>query len=640
MIALASQASAQLAQGFPGLCGLLFVMVAFCLTGALLSRDRSPLLMVIRGWALATVLAMLLPFVGFRSLTVVLAIIVLAAIAGAFAVVRSPIDTRGLWPAIVVGLPLILLSTMVPSTYWDSYTHWLPNASYLFETDQLISAPLPQGFYSRHPTYPPALALPVYFASRLTGHFASGAAQALGSVLVVLAIPRFMIALSATEGPLSDTFRRRSWTSALLVLGCLILLNPAIHNFGFAFTEQGLHYWSVLADSVLAIVLLVAIHLLAEQLTLRSIPPSAGLEHRRVELSSLASVGIVITALKLDGAAPVFAVLASAGLLTVVSSPAWHRALGAFGSLAAGVVVTAALWHFYGERFLPIWDQLGIHRGGFRLDLVPELLSSAWSVVKTFWLVYALSLVAVAAGVYRLLAGRTLALRPLDFALAVSGLALVGHILIILTAYVGAGFEDWEIAGAHSWQRYVSQVALGTCALALMAGLSRIPWPRRAFNAPQGLRVGICCGVVAIAYAPTAISAAGALHFYALQRLESRTLALAAVAYLPAHARAAVMGDEWSRIFLGYSAWVDVDAARRPWVTEFYEVASREDLPKARARLARWLRDESIDCILILDGADLAASVDLPAVPDLVRCSPDGDWRALELGRRNIHRLM
>jgi hypothetical protein len=110
--------------------------------------------------------------------------------------------------------------------------------------------------------------------------------------------------------------------------------------------------------------------------------------------------------------------------------------------------------------------------------------------------------------------------------------------------------------------------------------------------------------------------------------------------YLPPHARIAVMGHEWSRIFILYSAWADVDATRRPWVTEYYEVAYRADIPRARARLARWLQNESIDCILILDGADFAASADMPPAPDLVRCAPDKDWRVLELGRRDIHRLL
>ncbi len=569
-----------------------------------------------------------------------LGIMGLAAIAGSFTLVRSPIDTRGLGAALLVGIPLTLLSTMVPSTYWDSYTHWLPNASYLFETDQLISDPLPQGFYSRHPAYPPALALPVYFASRVTGHFASGAAQALGSVLLVLAIPRFMIALSATTGSLQGTFRQRRWPSALLVLSCLVLVNPVVHNFGFSFTEQGLHYWSFLADSVLAIVLLVLIHLLAEELTPRSQHLSETLKPRRVEFASLIAFGVVTTALKLGAGATVFAVLGGAGLIAVASSRDWHRALRVLGSVAAGMALAAVLWHFYCERFLPIQDHIGIRRTGWRLDLVPELLRSTWSVVTAFWFVYALSVVAIAAGVYRLLSGRTSALQPLYFALAVSGIALIGHILVMLIAYAGAGFEDWEIAGAHSWQRYISHVAFSTCALTMMAGLSAAPWPSRLSNAPRGLRICVCCALVAIACAPTAMSAAGALDYYSMQRLESQKLSLASMTYLPPHARVAVMGDEWSRILFLYSAWADVDATRRPWVTEYYEVAYRADIPRARARLARWLQNESIDCILILDAADFAASADLPPVPDLVRCAPDKDWRVLELGRRDIHRLL
>jgi hypothetical protein len=640
-ISLSSQATEQLVQGLPGLCGMVLAMILFCLSGALLSRDRSPLLMVIRGWALATVLAISLPLIGFQSLTAVLSILVFAAIGGSFALVRIPIDARGLGPALLLGLPLVLLSTIVPSTYWDSYTQWLPNASYLFQMDQLIAAPLPDGFYSRHPTYPPGLALPVYFASRITGHFASGAAHAFGSLLLVLAVPRFMIVLGEAKGPLQATVVNRPWTCALLVLSCLVLVNPAVHNFDFAFTQQGLHYWSFLADSVLAIIVLVLIQLLAEELTPESVRPTPTRDRRRVEVSSLIALGIVASALKLEAGITVFAVLGAAGLIAVTSSADWHRMWRTFGSVATGVILAAVLWRFYCVRFLPIGDQFGIHRYGWRFDLVPALLSSAWSVVIDFWLVYALSAIAILAALYRLLVfRRTSAIQPLQFALAVSGMTLLGHILVTVIAYVTTGFADWEISGAHSWQRYISHVAFSTCALTLMAGLCAVPWPWRLFNLSRELRIVLGVGVAVFAYTPMAMSAVGELRYYSAQRQEIRQLSLNSITHLPPHTRVAVMGDEWSRIFFLYSAWADVDATRRPWMTEFFEVANFSGLPKARARLERWLHNESIECVLILDAVDFTASANLPPAPDLVRCAPDGEWRVIELGRRNVHRLM
>src|SRR4051812_6604317 len=120
LVEMFSQIQTQLNQGVPGLFALIAVFLLFALAGAAVSRDRTPILMTVRGWAIAAALAIALPLVGVESLAVPIVPVGLLAVLGIFALVRKGIERYALLASVVLGAPLVLLGCTVPSTFMDT----------------------------------------------------------------------------------------------------------------------------------------------------------------------------------------------------------------------------------------------------------------------------------------------------------------------------------------------------------------------------------------------------------------------------------------------------------------------------------------------------------------------------------------
>ena len=639
LVDVLSHGTENLLGNLPGMMGLVGAVGIFALAGAVLSRDRMPMLMALRGWALATMLAMTLPQIGIRSLTVVLVIMGGMATAGIWSLRGHPIETRGLVPSLVLGVPLFVLSAVVPSIYWDSYLHWLPNAQYLVQTDQLISAPLPHAFYSMHPTYPPALAIPVYVASRITGQFAIGAAQTISSVFLVLTVQQFVVAFQQ-NGRQQTVRANRTWATALISLMAICLANPANHNFSYRPAVQGLHYWSALPDHILAVVILSMLLVVAMHLS--PVDGTDGSEPVRhpIQVSTLLSFGIIIASLKQSGWVLVFVVVIATAIVVGAAGLSRRRGIATLACLVAASTVASTVWQFYLARFLPIGDQFAIgNPQDWRFDLLPALLNACWAVVQEHQMFYLLVLAAIALGGYALVGKQQRPMTTIATLIAISGIAFIGHTATLIMAYLGTGFEDWEVRTASSWQRYVSQMGFSSCAavlLLLFLRVSRIMRPVANSITRSYLLIAV---TAALAYLPVTASAIGTLHYYDRYRDESRRLAIAALKEIPAQSRLAVMGEHWSTNFLLYSAWADIPAASRPWLTAFHRVRTYDEVPEAVNLISQWMSDPSIDCILVLDLADFAPVIGLPAAPDHVRCRVDAQWKVLELGRQTVDKL-
>jgi len=623
----------------PGIVGLVAAVGIFALAGAVLSKDRTPILMTLRGWAFATMLAMTLPLIGIRSLTVMLVFMGGMAATGIWRLRGRPIETRGLIQSLVLGAPLIVLSAAAPSIFWDSYAHWLPNAQYLVQANQLISAPLPPAFYSMHPTYPPALAVPIYVASRLTGQFAIGAAETLSSVILVLTVQQFVVAVQQ-DGRQQVVGANRTWATTLVALMALCLANPAVHNFSYWPANQGLHYWSAISDPIMAVVILSMLLVVATHLSPADTTHGNVAVRHPIQMSTLLSFGILITALKQGGWVLVSVVVIASAIVVGVAGLSRKRSMATLACLVAGSAAASAVWQLYLTRFLPITDQFAVGTlQEWRFDLLPALLNASWAVVQQHQIFYLLVLLAVALGCYALVAKRRRPLTTLDTMMAICGIAFIGHIATLIMAYLGTGFEEWGIRSASSWQRYASQLGFSCCAAVLLLVLLRLSAIRLPV-ALSGTRSYLLITTVAVlAYLPVAASAVGTLRYFDRYRDESRRLALAALTEIPAQSRLAVMGELWSTNFLLYSAWAEIPVALRPRLQAFHRVRAYDEVPEAVRVIARWTSDPAIDCILVLDLADFAPSIGLPATPDHIRCGSDAQWRGLELGRRDLDEL-
>lgn len=627
---------ATLLDSLPGLLGLVLVLAIFGLAGAAISRDRTPILLVVRGWAVATMLAITLPLAGTSGIAAVLYVMLALAGVGVLRVWKYPLDTRSLMPCIVLGLPLIVLSAMVPSIYWDAYTHWLPNAHYLTETDELISAPLRVGFYSFHPTYPPALAMPAYLASQLSGEFAIGTAQSFCSAILILTLQHAIVAVR-TLGQDSNAARGK-WSAALLALLAIALFNPTLHDFRYAPTAQSLQYWSALADPTLAVLVLVTLLVIAQQLA--SHPLGTQGERKPTQIATLLAVGVLLATLKNSGGGFVAVILIATFVVAVTIRLDRLRTTVTLASLAVGSIVASALWHVYLARSLPLADAYGLMDfEQWRLDQLPLLAVACFDVMAASWPFSVLVSLSLVLGVRAMLRRQRDSILTLDLLLALAGLTFLGHAASMAFAYLTFGFEDYEIAGAHSWQRYVGQAGFACCAAVLIAMLSRLPARGLSVESGRARRVLLLAGIAAIAYVPTVLSAAGTVGFYQRARQESRELAVESLTRIPPHSRVAVLAEDWSRIFVQYSSWAEFDAASRPHVITFSDMQSQIDIPVGQGVISTWMQDSSIDCILLLNVIDFAPVINLPAEPDHLWCRSDDDWQTLDLGRQNLHRL-
>ena len=619
----------------PDMVGLFIVLGVFMLAGAAVSKDRTPLLLVICGWALSVTASILIALVGIRSLTVVLAFMLLLAGLGAWRVRSRPVDTRMLLPSVLLGAPLLALSAIVPSTYYDAFLHWLPNASYLVQANHLIAAPLEPGFYSLHPTYPPALALPVYFASRLSGHFAPGAAQVLTGALLVLATQH--IALAVAPDTRGAGARPDGWLSVLLVFLALVLLNPTIHSFSAWPPVNSLEFWSVQADSTIAVLVVTAVAAMAE--ALGSDPHRGKAKAAAVsEVPVLASLGVLISTLKPNGIAIVVVLIASVSIIALLGRLGVRRA-AVLVPFAVGAVAAATLWQGYLARFLPVGDVVGFRvLEHWRFHLLPEFLRSCLGVLRSNLLFYLSGGVALIVGLRAVVARNRRPPNVLELALAISGLALLGHLASLVVAYLSAGLEDWAIKQAFSWQRYASQVGLAASTAALLAlGLlirNRLRWPVGTGKST----VAVVLLAAALAYIPLAFSAKGYMLLYLQHREEPHRLGLQALAEIPPGTRVGVLGGDWALIYMRYSAWAELNSAQRPRVVDAQRLGfaeEREVLPL----FEKWIVDPGFDCVVLIDAVAFAPRVGLAAEPDQFWCKNDQHWHVLDLGRTELNQL-
>jgi len=629
-----SLAAEQFLGNAPGMVGLFVVLGVFMLAGAAVSKDRTPLLLVICGWALSVMASILLALAGIRSLTVVLALMLFLAGVGAWRLRSCALDTRMLLPSLLLGAPLLVLCAIVPSTFYDGFLHWLPNASYLVQANHLIAAPLEPGFYSLHPTYPPALAMPVYLASRLTGYFAAGAAQVLTGALLVLATQH--IALAVAPETRGAAARPDGWLPVLLVFLALVLLNPTIHSFSSRPPDNSLEFWSVQADSTTAVLMVTAVAALAVALGTDPDPGKAQAPAGS-QIPALASLGVLISALKPNGIVVVAVLIASVSIIALLGRLGARR-LAVLAPFAVGALAAAMLWQGYLARFLPVGDVLGF-RGPehWRFDLMREFVRSCLGILRLNLLFYFFGVLALVLGLRAVLSRNRRPPNALELALAISGLALMGHLASLVLAYVSAGFEEWAVQQAFSWQRYASQVGLASSTAALLALGLLI---RNRLRVPVGTKkskVAVVLLAAAVAYLPLTLSAKGYMLLYLQHREEPRRLALRALAEVPPGSRIGVLGGDWSLIFMRYSAWVELDPAQRPSVVDAQRLgfAEREVLPLFKD----WTEDPSFDCVVLIDAVGFAPLVDLAAEPDQFRCKNDQHWHVLALGRTELNNL-
>lgn len=599
------------------------VFAGFGAVGRLISsRDcwEWPLL----GWALIYGASLLLALVGLTNLQLTFGLFVALSLMSLWrhrSALRLNLDGAGY---ALIALPLLVLAAITPSQSADSYTHWLLNASYMWEHDHYVSAPL-DNFHSRHPTYPAALPLTIYFASVVGSRLAEGAGVATNAIVFVLAtgcVASFLRVACPPDSPDNRAVNALRYLVPALTFCFVLPLNPS---------TQPVLFWSAMADPLIAVtVMMAAIHW------------SRNVGSASTALAPLFLLGCLIGALK-QSAWPLAVIFAtSAALVGTIERIPMRRWTPPTAALASGIALMSFLWSAYLATRLAVPDQFFIRPlHEWRFDLVHQLL---WGLKKEFiahWFYYTWVIATMALAVATLFRRSLIAHRDTRLLVGFTSLAMLLHVMSLVLAYLGTGFADWEVRTAASFQRYSAHVGYSvTIAGFLAVAPPGIQLARRAFrgNTRRVALGGTAVLCVLVFVRQVAAPALEFAHSFA-PRWEERRLAAMALRALPPGDHFAVAAPFWSLTMLNYVLSTELRDAERPVLLGEREVELPKDLPLVELDMTRWLADPRLDGILLLDETELGARRGLAAAPDQLWSAHTTRWVALDLGRGSPHQL-
>ncbi len=601
--------------------GVLIVFGAFWCIGRLTPGCRfweCPLI----GWALVYLLSVIAALAGVRSLDcVVVATAVLAVVSLVWR--RPQLSRHTLFPYLAA-LPFLALSVLTPPVFSDSYSHWLPNASYLYQLGHFPETPL-GNFISLHPTYPTALPLVIYMVSVVTGRFAELAGNVINAVMVLLAMGCIWQLLRETwpsrDGTLLETPFSRCLIAAITF--CIAIpLNPAI---------EIRYYWSVIADPALGVLVLLTIAECCRYMASQS--PHRGEKHSLFLLFALACL---VSGLKPNAwlLAPILGT--AVGFVGLVHRVPVRRWLPPAIAIVGGALLSAILWKLYLVQHLAIPDQFAVRRlTEWSFELWDELLTAMLQILKTHTLYSALVLATMGLG-FASLIRRTLISNPtLRLMAGLVSVAMALHVASLFAAYLGGGFEDWMITTASSFPRYTTHVGYAVCVTGLVvASTVFVPLLSSRLSGISSRVVATAClmGCVAL-FAFTIVRPTLALQFLAEERAYDRKLALAALKEIEAGARVVAAAPKWTVTYLRYAVWADLKARERPHLVEDLMFFEADDDCQADRVLAGWLANPSIDAVLLVNAREYTRRCAPNSAPNRVWRRLVGRWEVLDLQR-------
>jgi hypothetical protein len=357
---------------------------------------------------------------------------------------------------IVPGLGILVAINIVGVGTWDDFSHWVPNALYLWQNDGVPGEALPVS-NSFWPGYPYAVPFLTYLASHLAGGFlVEGAAMMNWLILLVFAA---MLA-EARHPPLPEqriSLISVGWLSFALL--AVTYLNPSF-NASFTMTNQGdtstmvavgalgLMFWKLIdalvrKDREAKQGLILQIILVSTLLVL-------------IKQSNIALLGLLIISFMIVG---------------------WKNKVIKEASLTVLLVFIVAflfryLWEYHvntelsgnGKGFKPIHE--------WRWDLVDPLLRAMGDEALQKIGCFGLILIAAAYGLVSVF-------RPTDrvsnFGM-LAGLVSSGYIVFLTICYLGGAFNEGEAREAASFYRYATHVGLLNVGLVWIALPSILAW--------------------------------------------------------------------------------------------------------------------------------------------------------------------
>ncbi len=371
------------------------------------------------------------------------------------------VGPAGWWRVALLALPLLLIASARMASEWDEFSHWLPTARFIVESQRFPTGAAGENG-GQFPGYPFAWPLLVYMANMLAGR----AVESAGSTLNILLLLTFGIGAvrlwcDAVGRPMSSG-AALGWTGALFAVLVATLLNPT-------FVQKVV--MTVYADASTAAAVGIATVLMHFTLSALAVGNDA---RARVLAWQLGLVLLVLVDIKQTNLIAVVLLMTGCGL-AALRDP--DIKLTAFLRLApimlAPAVLIYVIWRYHIAAHLPASSEATF------MPFAQWNLHILWPILKQMLIIagkkfgyFGVMAVAAVFAVRALIRCRG----PFDRMALIVGVTFLGHNAFLYMTFV-THFGEFDASRAVSFWRYNHH--LGLMAVAFGAFGLGVLWRRR-----------------------------------------------------------------------------------------------------------------------------------------------------------------
>jgi hypothetical protein len=410
----------------------------------------------------------------------------------------------------VLALPLLYGVSLYQPREWDDFSHWLPNAYYLFSHGEFPhTGGLPT--HSWWPGYPYGFSLLIAALSWINGTFTESAGPLLNVGLLFL-----FAAFLARQLSAADASWRTKLKISALVLVVLTLCNPGFNEF-ITLSSYGDHASAIL----LGFLFFCAVQAATNE------------EKRRDYLNTFAIIAIPFLQLK---QANLFTLLILAASVWI-AVPKRGKLFLSLGAALLPALIGYGIWEVYKYVALP-HAAFDVRATTWLWHLLPDLFAAMSEVVLSKSGYFALLFGLLGWGLWDAFKKKS----ARDALLSSFTLLLCGYFGFLVLAYMGSTFSEREVTSAATFFRYMSHLQYAALLIIILkAGeaLQRSPQKGAAFLKSAGWT-----SVVLIPIAGIALVSLDLLPKPSVEARAARKFAEEISAALPHEAKIAVLQPE------------------------------------------------------------------------------------------------